>query len=207
MRIVRRDSQGRFFTTSIYRKVHPHSHFPASCALVCRPSLSICSCLVVRVVVFNLMAREGLPVLEVIGAAEAGNPTEVVRPEEHATSSSLDRSSDTRRDSTTASQEEESTVVDPSEASRSYRFVSSTVTVSRIPEMASLHYFDEGDVQAPREEVILEPADDEVVVFDEFFTAGLRMPPRPSLINIMLKFRVQLQQLTPDAIVQLSKYF
>jgi hypothetical protein len=141
-------------------------------------------------------------VLEVIGAAEADNPTEVVRPEEHATSSSSDRSSDTRRDSTTASQEEESTVVDPSEASRSYRFVSSTVTASRIPEMASLHYFDEGDV-----EVILEPADDEVVVFDEFFTAGLRMPPRPSLINIMLKFRIQLQQLTPDAIVQLSKYF
>jgi hypothetical protein len=33
------------------------------------------------------------------------------------------------------------------------------------------------------------------------------MPPHPALIEILLKFQVQLHQLTPDAIAQQSKYF
>jgi hypothetical protein len=33
------------------------------------------------------------------------------------------------------------------------------------------------------------------------------MPPHPALIEILLKFQVQLHQLTPDAIAQHSKYF
>jgi hypothetical protein len=46
----------------------------------------------------------------------------------------------------------------------------------------------------------------EAVVFEEFFSAGLRMPPHPMLADILLKFQVQIHQLTPNAIVQLSKY-
>jgi hypothetical protein len=45
------------------------------------------------------------------------------------------------------------------------------------------------------------------MVFEEFFTAGLRMPPQPALADILLKFWVQLHQLTPNTIMQLSKYF
>jgi hypothetical protein len=56
-------------------------------------------------------------------------------------------------------------------------------------------------------ETVPEPADDEVVVFEEFFAAGLRMPPHPALTEILLKYRVQLHQLTPNDFVQLSKYF
>jgi hypothetical protein len=43
------------------------------------------------------------------------------------------------------------------EGPRSYCFGPSTVTVSRIREMAVLHYFAEGDAHAPREETVLEP--------------------------------------------------
>jgi hypothetical protein len=43
------------------------------------------------------------------------------------------------------------------------------------------------------------------VVFEEFFAVGLRMPPHPVHTNILLKFQTQIQQLTPNAIVQLSK--
>jgi hypothetical protein len=43
--------------------------------------------------------------------------------------------------------------------------------------MASLHYFAESVTWEPREEVILEPTDDEAIVFEEIFTAGLRMHP------------------------------
>jgi hypothetical protein len=43
-------------------------------------------------------------------------------------------------------------------------------------------------------------------LFEEFFTAGLRMPPYPVLADILLKYQIQIHQLTPNAIVQLSKY-
>jgi hypothetical protein len=52
-----------------------------------------------------------------------------------------------------------------------------------------------------------EPNVDEVVVFKEFFAAGLRMLPHPAFTEILLKFQVQLYQLTPNAIPRMSKYF
>jgi hypothetical protein len=62
-------------------------------------------------------------------------------------------------------------------------------------------------VHEPGEETVLEPADDKVVVFEEFFAAGLRMPPHPALTEILIKFQVQLHQLTPNTFAQLSEYF
>jgi hypothetical protein len=56
-------------------------------------------------------------------------------------------------------------------------FGTSIITVVRIWKMASLHYFAESVTWEPREEVILEPTDDEAIVFEEIFTAGLRMHP------------------------------
>jgi tRNA A37 threonylcarbamoyladenosine synthetase subunit TsaC/SUA5/YrdC len=34
------------------------------------------------------------------------------------------------------------------------------------------------------------PRADEAIVFDDFFTAGLRMPPHPVLLDILHKFWV-----------------
>jgi hypothetical protein len=72
--------------------------------------------------------------------------------------------------------------------------------------LEALGYF-KGSGRELGEEVIPEPADDEVVVFEEFFVAGLRIPPQPVLTDILLKFQVQLHQLTPNAFAQFSKYF
>jgi hypothetical protein len=87
-----------------------------------------------------------------------------------------------------------------------------TVTISHLevilvtrPE--ALGYFAEGSAWEPGEEVIPEPADDEAVVFEEFLAAGLRMPPQPILTDILVKFQVQLHQLTPNAFAQFSMYF
>jgi hypothetical protein len=60
------------------------------------------------------MAREGSPMLQVVEAAGAEIPVEVGRQEERADSSSMDRSSNIGRKSTTASQDEESTTADAS---------------------------------------------------------------------------------------------
>jgi hypothetical protein len=133
--IARQDSQSRFFAISIYRRVcwvlgfHSHSHFLASCTLAFRASLSICrlrSCSLFHVLTFDLMACDGLPVLEEVEASRATNPTEVVRREERVESSSADWSSNTRHSSAASSQDDGSTVEDASEASRSYLFGPST---------------------------------------------------------------------------------
>jgi hypothetical protein len=68
--------------------------------------------------------------------------------------------------------------------------------------MVDSGYFAEGMGRVPEEETVLEPQLDEAVVFEEYFSAGLRMPPHPVLANILLKFQVQIHQLTPNAIVQ-----
>jgi hypothetical protein len=55
------------------------------------------------------------------------------------------------------------------------------------------------------EEIFLEPPVDEAVMFKEFFAAGLQMPPHLILTDILVKFCVQLLQLTPNAFAQFSK--
>jgi hypothetical protein len=97
--------------------------------------------------------------------------------------------------------------VDPRELTRSYKFGASSVTVGRICQMESLGYFAEDLARESGEEIVSEPNADKVVVFKEFFVAGLRMLPHRTFIEILLKFRVQLHQLTPNAIAQMSKYF
>jgi hypothetical protein len=113
--------------------------------------------------------------------------------------------SEAGRKSDAGLQGDEDPTADADEASRSYCIGPLTITVSRIREMGDLRYFAEGDARAPGEETVPESADDEAVVFEEFFAAGLRMPPHSALTEILWKFRVQLHQLTPNAIVQLSR--
>jgi dimeric dUTPase (all-alpha-NTP-PPase superfamily) len=79
--------------------------------------------------------------------------------------------------------------------------------VGHIRQLETLGYFAEGSARELGEETVPEPADDEAVVFEEFFAAGLRMPCHLAFTEILLKYRVQLHQLTPNAVAQLSKYF
>jgi PKD repeat protein len=93
------------------------------------------------------------------------------------------------------------------EKSWTYYFGSSIVTANKIKEMMEKGYFVEGEAWAPGAETVWESNNDEVVVYEEFFVAGLRMPPHPTLADILIKFQVQLHQLMPNTIAQLSKYF
>jgi hypothetical protein len=67
-------------------------------------------------------------------------------------------------------------------------------------------YFAEGMGRKPGEETVPEPHSDEAVVFEEFLGTSLRMPPLHVLADILLKFQVQIHQLTPNVVIQLSKY-
>jgi hypothetical protein len=59
---------------------------------------------------------------------------------------------------------------------QSYYFGPSTMAVSRVRGMIDHDYFAEGMGRKLEEETIPEPNADEAVVFEEFFTTGLRMP-------------------------------
>jgi hypothetical protein len=54
--------------------------------------------------------------------------------------------------------------------------------------------------------VILEPKDDEVVVFKSFFRTGLRFPLYDMIGEVLKRFEIYLHQLTPNAIVRISIY-
>jgi hypothetical protein len=50
--------------------------------------------------------------------------------------------------------------------------------------------FANGAARESGEEIVPELTEDEDVVFEEFFIAGLRMPPQPMLADILVKFQV-----------------
>jgi hypothetical protein len=86
-------------------------------------------------------------------------------------------------------------------------FGKSEVTKARIASLEGVaHYFLKGYGRAPGAESVLDPLENKAVVFEDFFTAGLHMPPHPALLDVLRKFRVQLHQLTLNAIIQISKF-
>jgi hypothetical protein len=72
--------------------------------------------------------------------------------------------------------------------SRTYYFGSSTITVGKIKEMVEKGYFTEGEGRAPGAKTVPKPDNDEDMVYEGFFVAGLRMPPHPALADSLLKF-------------------
>jgi hypothetical protein len=84
----------------------------------------------------------------------------------------------------------------------SFDFGRSKVTKGRISDLeSSSRSFLKGSARPPNIEFVPASNEDEVVVFEDFFAAGLRIPPHPVLLDILRKFCVQLHQLTANAIL------
>jgi hypothetical protein len=67
----------------------------------------------------------------------------------------------------------------------SYDFVPSTVMRTRLGSLEnSGHCFPKGYARPPGLEFVPSPRANEAVVFEDFFTAGLHMPPHPVLVDI-----------------------
>ena len=71
--------------------------------------------------------------------------------------------------------------------------------------MQQLGYFGSGVGRVPWAEEVLEP-EGELVVFEAFFTAVLRLPAHRFVAEVLQRFEVQVHQLTPNAVVALAKY-
>jgi hypothetical protein len=104
--------------------------------------------------------------------------------------------------------EEDYTILSPEKPSH-LDFGRSTVTQEDMVIMKKLGYFGEAESKLVRfasEEVVLEPKDDEVVVFKSFFRARLRFPLYDIMREVLKNFEIYLHQLTPNAIVRHSVY-
>jgi hypothetical protein len=81
----------------------------------------------------------------------------------------------------------------------------SRISSVRVQDMQQLGYFGGGVGRVPGAEEVPEP-EGELIVFEVFFTAGLRLPAHRFVAEVLQRFEVQVHQLTPNAVVALAKY-
>jgi hypothetical protein len=88
----------------------------------------------------------------------------------------------------------------------SFVFGESKVTTNMIREYEAASFFPAGTGRAPLDEQIPTPEDDEIVVFRDFFTCGMRFPCDPILPAILDAFSVKIHQLSPNSFLEVSKF-
>jgi hypothetical protein len=74
-----------------------------------------------------------------------------------------------------------------------------------VQDMQQLGYFGGGVARVPGTEEVPEP-EGELVVFEAFFTTGLRLLAHRFVGEVLRRFNVQVHQLTPNVVVALAKY-
>jgi hypothetical protein len=188
---------------------HYHDHPAAACSRSRSCSITA-SCLSTILAVFTKVMAHCSPLDEAVaGMAEVGNMDEavVVAELERAFRENHAASNVEWRPARPDAEDILSEGGSGNKNSRTYYFGSSTITVGKIKEMVEKGYFLKGRAHTPGIEIVPEPDDDEAIVYEDFFVAGLCMPLHLALADILLHFQVQLHQLTPNAITQLSKYF
>lgn len=91
---------------------------------------------------------------------------------------------------------------------KTLRFGPSLVGSTLIKDYESRDYFPAGVGRAPDDdETVPAPREGEAMVFRELFKAGLRFPCDDRIPLILDSYNVKLHQLTPNAIIQLFKFF
>jgi hypothetical protein len=81
----------------------------------------------------------------------------------------------------------------------------SRISSVRVQDMQQLGYFGNGVGCISGAEEIPKP-EGELVVFEAFFIAGLRLPAHRFVAEVLQRFDVQVHQLTPNVVVALAKY-
>jgi hypothetical protein len=84
-------------------------------------------------------------------------------------------------------------------------FGSTRISSVCVLEMQRLRYFGDGVGRVSGAEEIPEP-EGELVVFESFFVAGLRLPAHRFMAEVLRRFEVQVHELTPNVVVVLAKF-
>jgi hypothetical protein len=83
--------------------------------------------------------------------------------------------------------------------SHTVEFGVSRISSARVQDMQQLGYFGSGVGRVPGAEEIPEP-EGEMVVFEAFFTAHLRLPAHRFVAEVLRRYEVQIHQFTPNAL-------
>jgi hypothetical protein len=85
------------------------------------------------------------------------------------------------------------------------KFDTSRISSVRVLKMQQLGYFGDGVGLVSDAEEIPEP-EGELVVFEAFFVAGLRLLAYRFMVEVVRRLEVQVHQLMPNIVVALAKY-
>ena len=100
-----------------------------------------------------------------------------------------------------------SEVVDSSsDAAVSFEFGPSRVALKKLDEFVKMGWFPRDLARLSEGEVVPDPRDNKVVVYKEFFIAGLRFLPHPLVVGVLKRFNLKFHQLNPSSFVKLSMY-
>jgi hypothetical protein len=81
----------------------------------------------------------------------------------------------------------------------------SRISSVRVQDMQQLGYFGNDIGRVSGAEEVPEP-EGKLVVFEAFFTIGLRLLAHHFVVEVLQRFEVQVHQLKPNAVVALAKY-
>ena len=88
----------------------------------------------------------------------------------------------------------------------SFEFDLSRVTSSNLDKFTKAGWFAQDLVMSSEGEIVPDPHDDEVVVYKEFFLAGLRFSSHPLVVGVLKRFNLKFHQLNPSSFVKLNIY-
>ena len=80
----------------------------------------------------------------------------------------------------------------------------SRVTSSDLDEFAKAGWFAQDLVMSSEGEIVPNPHDDEVVVYKEFFLAGLRFSSHPLVVGVLKRFNHKFHRLNPSSFAKLG---
>ena len=86
-------------------------------------------------------------------------------------------------------------------------FDSTKITLAMLEDMEKLGILSPGLGRVPpKTDVYVKPREDEVVVFKDFFLAGLCFPLDPAAVNIFARYGVFLHQMTPNSFARVNLF-
>jgi hypothetical protein len=173
---MQRDYRGRFFYHLLYIAAHGNNNFTFHLLFPSFKPLTLAP-LLLRSLSFGFlltwaMEEERSPVLDIVGDESGASHPKASRSEASAMNYSSWDTSSGRSENGIVVEGEDNGAMDPCESAQSYDFSASIITVGRIRRLEVLGYCVEGSAREPGEEVVLDPTDDEAVVFEEFFPWG-----------------------------------
>jgi hypothetical protein len=84
-------------------------------------------------------------------------------------------------------------------------FGKSSIKQSHLDNMRGRYFWDMSTVRADDgERIVPTPKENEVVIFQSFFKAGLRFPLSKFVVEVLKIYQVYLHQITPEAIIRMG---